>query len=1023
MTDRRRQSLILAFVAILIAASVVVLVSKPTKRGLDLQGGVQLIYEVSALKGAEVTDDDIQRTIDVMQDRINAFGVGESEVQKSGTSQIVVSLPAVSNTQEAQRRVGTTAHLVFYDWEANVVGAGGRIDPTDQRITGANAGSANGAEVGNAVALSQYGAVLRASKFKPQTNPKGTIPTQTRDQWYLVDNKTKTVYNDVPASTVKDLQSDLRNDPRARGYLDASGQPTGEREFRKVPEGYRIIQAANNVNSDGKVIPAGDRWFILRDRPGLLGKDIKNPAQGTDQGIGGGGRPNVSFEFTGEGKDLWRDVTRTIAERGSANCLAPRGLTRQQRSDFCNQHFTIVLDQQAISSPTIDFQEYPEGISGSGGSQISGSFSFQQAKSLADLLKSGSLPLKLDVISSQQVSATLGEEALSEGVLAGGLGFAVVALFLVAFYRVLGLIAVAGLAVYTLFFLAIIKLVPVVLTLPGIAGLILTIAVAADANVVIFERFKDELQAGRSVQRSIKDGYKKGLSAIIDGNVITFLVAFVLFLVATANVKGFAFTLGIGVLLSMFTAVLLTRAILGFAGRSRLMSSPAALGARKRNPIWHRFDFYGAGRWFFAASGLILAIGAIAVGSKGLNFGIDFESGTQITATARPGTTVEDIRDALRPVGQGEAKIQSIDGGKRFQIATPNLSTAEENRVNEALQSGVGVQPDDLNSNTVGPTFGETVAKTAVIAILASFALIAFVIWFRFGLRYTVPILIAVIHDLLITAGIYALTGAEVTASTVAALLTIIGYSLYDTIIVFDRVRENLARLPSAAFSQIVNRSMSEVLGRSLVTSFSTGLPTLALFLFGGDTLQDFALAMLIGTISGAYSSVFIAAPVLTEWMERVPAFKARRARLIAASGGKLPPYPEKGAGREVDVEAAKKRRAGARVTSPDGAGEQVSAAEFQEMVADLGIAGAEAQTRGMSVEPAELSAPAEPANRAERRAAARKPPAAPPASETPDAPAGPVERAADLSPEEVTFRDDPKTRSKPSRGQKKRRR
>lgn len=1010
MTERRRQSLILLSVAILVIASVVVLVTKPTKRGLDLQGGVQLVYQVSALKGASVTDDDIQRTIDVMQDRINAYGVGESEIQKSGTDQIVVSLPAVSNTQEAERRVGTTAQLAFYDWEANVAGQNGRIDPTDARITGANQGAANGAEVGNPVALSQYGAVLRASKLPRQTNPEGTIQTQTGEQWYLVDNGRKTVYNEVPASTLKDLQADIRSDPRARSYIDAQGQPTGEREFRKVNEGWRVIQAADRVNTDGKVVPAGDRWFILRDRPGLLGTEIKNPAQGTDQGLGGGGRPNVTFEFTDTGKRLWRDVTRTIAERGSANCLAPRGLTRQQRSDFCNQHFTIILDQQAISSPTIDFQEYPEGISGSTGSQISGSFSFQQARALADLLKSGSLPLKLDVISSQQVSATLGEEALDEAVLAGGLGFLVVAIFLLVFYRVLGLIAVVGLAAYTLFFLAIIKLVPVVLTLPGIAGLILTIAVAADANVVIFERFKDELQAGRSVQRSITDGYRKGLSAIIDGNVITFLVAFVLFLVATAGVKGFAFTLGIGVLLSMFTAVLLTRAILGFAGRSRLMSNPTALGARKRNPVWHRFDFYGAGRWFFAASGVILAVGAIAVGSKGLNFGIDFESGTQITATARPGTTTEDIRDALRPVGQGDAKIQSVDDGKRFQIATPNLSTAEEGRVNTALQQGVGVRPQDLNTNTVGPTFGETVAKTAIIAILASFALIAFVIWFRFGIRYTVPILIAVVHDLLITAGIYALTGAEVTASTVAALLTIIGYSLYDTIIVFDRVRENLNRLPSAAFSQIVNRSMSEVLGRSLVTSFSTGLPTLALFLFGGDTLQDFALAMLIGTVSGAYSSVFIAAPVLTEWMERVPAFKARRRRLLAAHGGVLPPYPEKG-GREVDPE--RRKRAGSRVTAPDGAGEQVSQAEFDAMVAELGLEGAQAAPGGGAGRQATPQRP---------RPASRPPAASQaPATDEPQAgepqPGQPVERAADLSPEEVTFRDDPVRRAKPPKG------
>jgi SecD/SecF fusion protein len=992
MTDRRRNSLILLFVAALVVASVYVLVSKPTQKGLDLQGGVQLVYQVSPTKGEAVTDDAVQRTIDVMQDRINAFGVGESEIQKSGNDQIVVSLPAITNTAQAQRRVGTTAELRFYDWEAVVVGANGKTDPTNPDVTGTGV-SVGGAERGNTVALSQYDAIMRAKNLKPTDNPPGTIQP-IGDQWFLVNDKAKKVLNASPGTTVGDLQADRKLAP----FLTAQKQPKPGERFVKVPNGYRVIQAAADVNQAGEAIPAGDRWFVIRDRPALRGQDIKDPAQSVGQGPGAG--PIVTFDFTDKGRKQWKSTTAEIARRGADNCLPQPGESRTQRGARCNNHFTIVLDQQAVSSPVIDFEDNPDGIGGAGGSQIEGSFTFEQAKNLANLLKSGSLPLKLSVISSQQVSATLGQEALNEGLLAGVVGFGIVAIFLIAFYRVLGLIAVVGLGVYTVFFLAIVKLVPIVLTLPGIAGLILTIAVAADANIVIFERVKDELQDGRSVQRAIKDGYRKGLSAIIDGNVITFLVAFVLFLVATAGVKGFAFNLGIGVIVSMFTAILLTQAILGLASRSPLISHPAALGARSRTPLWHRFDFVGASRWFFALSGIILAIGAFAIGGKGLNFGIDFESGTQITATARPGTTVDDVRKALAPAGQEDAEIQSVKPrgevarrGSSFQIQTDALSTAQEREVNLALQRGVGVSPDQINSNTVGPTFGQTVAKTAVIALIASFVLIAFVIWFRFGLRYTIPILIAVVHDLLITAGIYALTGAEVTASTVAALLTIIGYSLYDTIIVFDRVRENLKRLPSAAFSQIVNRSMSEVLGRSLITSFSVGLPTLALLLFGGSTLKDFALAMLVGTISGAYSSVFIASPVLTEWIERVPAFRNRRARLTAAHGGVLPPYPEKGT-RELDPE--RRKTPVSRITEPDVAGQPVSKSEFDQMVQELGI-----DTSPGATLRADAPAPGTvPPPRREKR-----PKPEPDAAPEPDAP---VQRAADLSPEEVTFRDEP---------------
>ncbi|MBF6619975.1 MAG: protein translocase subunit SecF, partial [Patulibacter sp.] len=649
-------------------------------------------------------------------------------------------------------------------------------------------------------------------------------------------------------------------------------------------------------------------------------------------------------------------------------------------------------------------------------SQIGGAGSFtpQSAKALADLLKSGSLPLELSIISQQQVSATLGQEALDQGLLAGIAGFVVVALFLIAFYRALGLIAVIGLLAYTVFFLAIVKIIPIVMTLPGIAGLILTIAVAADANIVIFERIKDELQAGRSVQRSIKDGYRKGLSAIIDGNVITFLVAFVLFMVATAGVKGFAFNLGIGVILSMFTAVLMTRAILGLVSRSRVITHPALLGARKRNPIWHRFDFMGYSRWFFAASGVVLALGAVAIGAKGINFSIDFESGTQIKLTAQQGNAdVEGVRDALRPIGLADAKIQEVklpgQTGKSFQVSTEALSTQQERRVAQQLQTELGVNPADLNTNTVGPTFGKTVANSAVVAIIVSFLLIAFVIWFRFGLRFMTPILIAVIHDLLITAGIYAATGAEVSASTVAALLTIIGYSLYDTIIVFDRVRENMKRLPSAAISQIVNRAMSEVLGRSLVTSFSTGLPVLALLLFGGETLKDFALAMLIGTVSGAYSSVFIAAPVLTAALERSPQFRARRKRLMAANGGVLPPYPD-GSSGEVDPHAASKRRTSARVTAADAAGASVSKDEFKEMVEELGIEPSSGSSSGGSGIATGLGAPKPERPTKQTRKQLEEEEAAAEAAErasAADVPSGPVERAPDLSPEEVGFRDE----------------
>jgi SecD/SecF fusion protein len=463
--------------------------------------------------------------------------------------------------------------------------------------------------------------------------------------------------------------------------------------------------------------------------------------------------------------------------------------------------------------------------------------------------------------------------------------------------------------------------------------------VAADANIVIFERVKEELRGGRSIPAAIATGYKRGLSAIVDANVVTFMVAFILFLLATAGVKGFAFTLGVGTLVSFFTAVLLTQAVLGAMGRSRLIHSPAALGVGKARDR-RRFDYMGASKWFFSMSGLILLIGALAIGGKGLNFGIDFESGTRVKTELNRSADENAVRDAIAPSGFADAEVQRISGqgaGKNaFQISTSTLTQNQRDNIQKDLQQKFGVRSFDYD--TIGPTFGQTVAKSAVIAIVASLLVISLYIALRFEWKYAVPVLIALMHDLLITAGVYSLLGREVTTSTVAALLTILGYSLYDTIIVFDRVRENVPRMPRAAFSQIVNRSMSEVLTRSLATSFCTALPIAALLFFGGETLKDFAFALLVGVISGTYSSIFIASPVLTHWKERETVYVRRRRRIAEENGGHVPPYALSATGALVDVAPVDQQRAARRITQPEDPAAGVSKAEFDEMVRDLHV-------------------------------------------------------------------------------------
>jgi SecD/SecF fusion protein len=974
VSDRQRNLFVLLLVAGLLIASAVVISSKETKLGLDLQGGVELVYQVKARAGQPPPSaDSIKRAIDVMRERVDQLGVAEPEIQQSGENQINVALPDVSHLQEAIKQVGTVAQLAFYDWEVNVIGPEGKPDPTNPAVTGGPAGG----DASSPAALSLYDALQRAKQ-----RPAKAEPNNSRDGslYYAVNPKDKKVFG-------------LGEESRADALKNVPAAQRAKAQIIEVKPDTVIVRAENRGST-----AKADKWFVLKDDVALEGKELKDPEQNFDQGAAGSGQPIVTFKFTDKGRKTWEQVTKRIAERGQESV----GILPNQTADQVAQHFAIVLDNELVSTPFIDFQQNPEGIDARNGSQIEGGFTIKSAQELANVLKTGALPVQLELISSSQVSATLGKQALDQGLVAGIAGFVIVALFLLVFYRVLGVIAVSALVVYGVYFFALIKLIPVVLTLPGIAGLILTLGVAADANIVIFERVKEEIRGGRSVMAGIAAGYKKGLTAIIDANVVTIMVAFILFVLATAGVKGFALTLGLGVIVSLFTAVLATQAILGTMSKTRLVNHPSALGASKPKGDRLRVDYMGYSRWFFSLSGVILLVCALALGSKGINFGIDFESGTRINVSLKQDVDENAVRDVLAGEDLGNAEIQRITGNKQakgasqFQISTDNLKPNEVSNVTNALEDKYDLA-DTPSSTSIGPTFGETVANSAIIAIIASLIVISAYIALRFEAKYAVPVLIAVMHDILITAGIYALVGQEVTTATVAALLTILGFSLYDTIIVFDRIRENVPRMPRAAFSQIVNRSMSEVIVRSLATSFCAALPVLALLLFGGETLQAFAFALLVGTISGTYSSVFIAGPVLTAWKEREPVYRRRHASIAAENDGIVPAYATGSASEQVDPNKARRRlKRGDRLTSPDDP-EKVSRQEFDELVRDLH---ADPAPRRTAV--------------ADRPARKAKPAAPEPAPK----PAPPADDAADALPEDTVLppRADGDSAPKPKR-------
>ena len=886
MGSRRRNLLILVLVLGLVVASAIAITSKKTVLGLDLSGGTELVYEGRPTPEVpEVTGDDIDRAIEIIRDRVDAFGVSEPEITRIGDDQIEVALPDVQDADRAIAQIGTTAQLYLYDFEPNVIrpeeGPGSQGEGGYNRL---------------------IDAVEAASEQEPECFENSC--TTTGPTLYLFERDSLQLLAD-PAETEQDLRAQFPQDE-----LPANSK------IVEVPQGTLVVGSPPPDDVELRSVEArvgSPPYFVLRDRPSLSGDEIENPEQNTDQTTN---QPIITFDFTDEGREAFQEVTREIAIRGAndyftATKQSPDTASVEDAANFSGS-FAIVLDGIIESNPIINFAENPDGIDGRTGAQISGDFTLEEAQDLAEVLQIGALPIKLTLVSQSTVSATLGEQALDEGLTAGLVGLGIVLLFLIFYYRFLGVVAGLGLLVYALFFLALIKLIPITLTLPGIAGLILTIGVAADSNIVIFERIKEEVRAGRSMLSAINQGYRKGIATIIDANVVTLITAFILFVLASAGVKGFAFTLGIGTIVSLFTAVLFTQAILALLGRARFLRSPRFLGAAGEGRRWN-FDFTGASRYFFSFSGVILAIGAIAFATKQLNLGIDFESGTKITASLAEPASVDEVRDALAEGnidGAETAKIQETEpddeaqGENVFQIQG-KFPTRQGAQVQTILEDNFGLLEGEdgdplFDNTTIGPTFGEQIARSAVIAIIFSLLVIAGYVALRFEAKYAVPVLIALVHDILITGGVYALVGAEVSSATVAAFLTILGYSMYDTIIVFDRIRENVPRMPRAAFSQIVNRSMSEVLTRSLITGLSTVFLITVLLIFGGDTLRDFALAMGIGVASGTYSSIFIASPVLTEWKEREPAYRSRRARITEAMGY-VPTFPEQNVVAKID--------------------------------------------------------------------------------------------------------------------------
>jgi SecD/SecF fusion protein len=846
---------------------------KPTL-GLDLQGGLEVVLKAVPPKNHKLTSDDISRSIDIMRQRIDKLGVSEPEIRKQGTDQIVIQLAGVHDPAAAAKLIGKTAVLQFYDFEADLTGP-----------------SVSGVTARVPVASPSLFDLLSAPQTRLLATKVGPSGKVVPSQWYLFDSNKSIVAGPVPSESR--LPTLAQAEKRQKRHFKPPLQKL------TVPQNTVVVScdvASGNCLS-AQQITSKTGFYLLRHRdpdkngqnaiPEMTGGDLKLSGTRADFDTTTNA-PVVLMQFTGKGKKIFHTITQREAQRGSLACA---GRTDSASVQNCAQHFAIVLDGQIQSAPYIDFVRNPDGIPGDNGAQIDmgRSGGIGDAKRLALVLQTGALPVTFDTAERTDVSATLGKDSLSQAKKAAIVGLLVVALFLLLLYRFLGLVAVIGLGIYAAFLYAAILLFHVTLTLPGFAGLILTIGVAADANVVVFERIKEEVRAGKSVRAAISAGYSKGFHTILDANVVTAITALVLFAVATAQVKGFALMLLIGTVISLITAVGATRAMLGLLGGFSWFNKPRFMGAQgQQTARWLQIDFMRKRYLWFAISGAIVLLGTGALVFKGLNLGIDFKGGTQLSFKTPAPHTTGAVRVIMKDQGYGDAVIQgrgkstSNGGYNSFQVRTKALSGDKLTKVTRELDDKL--QATAPGATTVSSSFGRQIAKSAIIAVLFSLFLVVLYITIRFDLKFAGPVIAAMLHDVLICIGIYALLGREVTSSTVAAILTVLGYSIYDTIIIFDRVRENIPIMRRSSIATIVNVSLWETIRRSLATSFITLLPVGALFLYGGATLKDFAFALMVGIASGAYSSIFIAAPLLAILKEREPEYVRRKGETLSKS-------------------------------------------------------------------------------------------------------------------------------------------
>ena len=602
------------------------------------------------------------------------------------------------------------------------------------------------------------------------------------------------------------------------------------------------VQDANQILED--LGNPGSLEFQMPDGTVFMTGDMVADAQAATQTDTYGNKEYVvALKLTDEGAKIFGEVT----------------------SENIGKNLPIVYDGETISYPRVQ-----TAITG-GEAQITGMADFEEAETLATQIRIGSLSLQLSELESSVVGAQLGSQAISSSLKAGAIGLAIVMVFMIIMYAVPGIAASLALAIYTTLVIATLYLFEITLTLPGIAGIILGIGMAVDANVIVFARIREEIATGKSVQTSMKIGFQKAMSAILDGNITTLIASVVLMALGSGTVKGFAYTLMIGIILSLFTAMVVTRYILYSLYALGLKSEKLYGRAKERKSI----DFIGKKAVFFTISGIIIAAGLSRMGvhsateGKGFNYGLDFMGGTSTTADFGKDMTIEDIENDIVPyvekvTGDSDVQATKVEGTTQVTIKTRTLSLDERQELEDTLAENCDVDASTITSQSISSTISGEMRSDALKAVIVSCIFMLLYIWFRFkDIRFAASAILALVHDVLVVITVYALVRISVGSTFIACVLTIVGYSINDTIVIFDRIRENLAlktgKQTAEELREVANKSLTQTLSRSINTSITTFIMVVMLYILGVASIRDFSLPLMAGLVCGAYSSICIA--------------------------------------------------------------------------------------------------------------------------------------------------------------------